>query len=101
MNKIIIVIIGFIIGYFWSYSAKAESTPLCQVQVCNRIHRLSLNMWNHFKDSMGENCFDVTLPKNKAVVGTVLSEESRWWQGSTINPTKKSVTKVAKVYGCN
>lgn len=80
-----------------TFSANAEVN--CAVKVCNRIERLSLKLWSHFKDNAGETCFEVIVPKGKAVVGTVLSSGSRWYQGS-FNPTKKSVTKVREVYGC-
>jgi hypothetical protein len=79
-------------------SVQAET--LCRVKVCNKIERFSLDPWSHIKDSMAENCFEVVLPKDKAIVGKVLSDESRWYQGSQINPTKRSVTKVKEVYEC-
>lgn len=49
---------------------------------------------------MGETCFDVVIPANEAQVGNVLSSDSRWYQGSSFNPTKKSVTRVSQVYEC-
>lgn len=83
-----------------SQASAAESVQTCSVQVCNKIERLSLDIFSHIKDSIGEVCFDVVLPKSEAVVGKVLSAESRWYQGSNINPTKQSVTKVKQVYSC-
>lgn len=74
--------------------------PVCKVQACNKIERFSLNPFSHLRDSMGETCLDAIIPKSQEVVGNILSEESRWWQGSSINPTKKSVTRVTKVYKC-
>jgi hypothetical protein len=74
--------------------------PMCDVKVCNRISRFSLDIWSHVKDSMGETCFDIQMPKSQAVVGKELSSESRWYQGSSINPTKKSVTKIKEVGVC-
>lgn len=74
--------------------------PVCKVQACNRIERFSLNPFSHLRDSMGEACLDAVIPRSQAVVGNVLNEESRWWQGSSINPTKKSVTRVTKIYKC-
>jgi hypothetical protein len=82
----------------FTYSSALASN--CNVTVCNRIHRFSLSIWSHMKDSMGETCFDVVLPKDQAVVGHVLSSDSRWYQGSSINPTKESVTTVKKVNSC-
>lgn len=73
--------------------------PLCEVKVCNKLERFTLDVWKHIKDSMGEQCFTIVMPKSEAVVGKVLSSESRWYQGS-FNPTKKSVTKVKEVYRC-
>lgn len=77
-----------------------QTEPMCKVEVCNKIERFSLSIWSHMKDSMGETCIDTVIPKNDAQVGNILSEESRWYQGSSINPTKKSVTRVAQVYKC-
>lgn len=74
--------------------------PMCEVRVCNKISRFSLNIWSHVKDSLGEVCDTVVLPKSQSYVGNVLSSESRWWQGSSINPTKKSVTRVDQVLEC-
>lgn len=74
--------------------------PLCKVQVCNKIHRVSLDLWSHIKDNMGETCTTVILPKSQAQVGYTLSDESRWYQGSSINPTKRSVTRVKQVLEC-
>lgn len=74
--------------------------PVCKVQACNKIERFSLNPFSHLRDSMGETCLDAIIPKSQAVVGNILNEESRWWQGSSINPTKKSVTRVTKIYKC-
>ncbi|ADQ52891.1 hypothetical protein CL89_gp306 [Aeromonas phage PX29] len=40
------------------------------------------------------------LPKSEAIVDKVLDSESRWYQGSSINVTKRSVTRVKEVYSC-
>lgn len=74
--------------------------PMCKVRVCNKLERFSLDPFSHLKDAMGETCVDTIIPKSQAHVGQVLSQESRWWQGSSINPTKKSVTRVNQVYVC-
>ncbi|QIO01577.1 hypothetical protein oselot_100 [Salmonella phage oselot] len=79
----------------------APQQELCQVQVCNKLERFTLDIWSHIKDNMGEQCFDIVMPKEQAVPGAVLSSESRWWQGSSINPTKKSVTRIKQVYQCS
>lgn len=76
------------------------SEPLCKVQVCNKIERFSLDIFAHMRDSMGEVCTDIVIPKSQAVIGNKLSDESRWYQGSSINPTKRSVTRVTEVYKC-
>jgi hypothetical protein len=80
-----------------SISASAEQ--MCNVKVCNKLERFSLSPSNWIGDKMGENCFDTVLPKSMAVEGKELSSESRWYQGS-FNPTKKSVTRVKRVYSC-
>lgn len=76
----------------------AEKT--CKVTVCNKIERFSLSPWSHMKDSMGKTCFVAIIPASEAVVDHILSSDSRWYQGSSINPTKKSVTRVAEVHTC-
>lgn len=80
-------------------SGDGASSVLCEVQVCNKLSRFSLNPWSHLKDKIGETCFPVTLRKKDAVVGAVLDSETRFYQGS-FNPTKKSVTRVKKVISC-
>ncbi|AUE22710.1 hypothetical protein Ah1_00190 [Aeromonas phage Ah1] len=79
----------------------AQSEEMCKVKVCNKLERFSLSIWSHMKDKMGQTCFDVILPKSEAVVDKVLDSESRWYQGSSINVTKRSVTRVKEVYSCD
>lgn len=83
-----------------SYADDFSNEPLCKVKVCNKIERFSLSIMSHIKDSMGETCSNAIIPKSEAIVGHELSSESRWYQGSSINPTKKSVTRVSEVYQC-
>lgn len=71
----------------------------CEVIVCNRLERFSLNPFKHMQDSMGEVCTPSIIDKQSAVVGKVLDSNSRWYQGS-FNPTKKSVTRVKSVGAC-
>lgn len=80
-----------------TYISTAHATELKTVRICNKIERFSLSIMSHIKDSMGESCFVTKIPAEDAVVGKVLSEESRWYQGSSINPTKSSVTRVTEV----
>lgn len=87
------------ISLFIAFAARSEE--LCDVRICNKLERFTLDPWKMMKDSMGEQCFNIKLPKSQAQTGKVLSEESRWYQGSTWNPTKKSVTRVKEVYGCS
>lgn len=88
----------YLILFFLSFSVSA--TEMCDVKICNKIERLTLNPFTVMRDSMAESCFNTTVPKDMAVVGKELSSESRWYQGSTINPTKKSVTRIKEVYAC-
>lgn len=74
--------------------------PICKVQICNKLERFTLNIWTYIRDQIGEECHDVIIPKEDAIVGKVLSSESRWFQGSTFNPTKQSVTRVKEIYIC-
>lgn len=70
---------------------------MCYVTMCNKIERFSLNPLSHLSDNINETCFDSYMPKNQAVVGSIISSDSRWYQG---NPTKKSVTKITKIKFC-
>lgn len=100
MKKAIFFICAMIfIGSVQAQEKQPE--PLCEVQICNKIERLSLDVFTLINDRAGKVCFDTMLPKSEAVQGAVLKSESRWWQGSTINPTKKSVTRITEVYSCN
>lgn len=101
MKKLTIVLLAmaFVTGAH-AEDEDFQTEPMCKVEVCNKIERFSLSIWSHMKDSMGETCIDTVIPKKDAQVGNVLSEESRWYQGSSINPTKKSVTRVSQVYKC-
>lgn len=85
-----------VLGYVANAHA-TEGQQLKTVRICNKIERFSLSIMSHIKDSMGETCFVTKIPAEDAVEGKVLSEESRWYQGSSINPTKSSVTRVAEV----
>gem|GEM_PF-5897688 len=80
----------------------ADTIPAgyCQVEVCNRIERFSLDPFSHLKDRIGESCVVTLVSKEDAVADKKLSSESRWYQGSTINPTKESVTRVKRVILC-
>lgn len=89
----------FIVCLLFASQAKAE--VICDVELCNKLERLTLNPWSMLKDNFGESCFTAKIPKEDAVEGKVLASESRWYQGSVINPTKKSVTRVKKVIACN
>lgn len=77
----------------------SEPTKLCNVTICNKIERFSLDIFSHIKDSIGEQCFDIVMPQSEAIVGNVLASDSRWYQGS-FNPTKQSVTRIEAVNGC-
>lgn len=90
MKKILLLLLLMI-------SLNAEE--MCFVQICNKIERFSIDPFSHLKDKFAESCFDTSVPKSEAVEGKVLSSESRWYQGS-FNPTKKSITKIKKVYSC-
>lgn len=90
----------YLLAIAFVVSIPAHAEQICQVNVCNKIERVSLNLWSHIKDSAGEACFQAVLPKSEAVEGKILSSESRWYQGSNINITKKSVTRVKQVFSC-
>lgn len=72
----------------------------CEVEICNKLKRISLDLWSHLKDEMGKVCMPGVVPKDKAVQGLEIDSKSKWYQG-TFNPTKRSVTYVIKVYTCN
>lgn len=96
MRKIVLVIAA--IGGVFASPAHAES--MCQVELCNKLERFSLSPTNWVKDWAGKTCFNSVLPRSQAVSGSVVSSSSKWYQGS-FNPTKKSVTRVNKVYHCD
>ena len=79
----------------------APPSGYCDVTVCNKLERFTLNPWSMVKDSIGEQCTPALLEKKDAVVGNVLDSGTRWYQGSSINPTKKSVTRVKEVRQCS
>lgn len=97
---LLVVLAGLSFSSYASLRDEMQNVELCKVKVCNRIERFSLDIWSHVKDNMGEVCMNISMPKDQAVVGNELSSESRWWQGSSINPTKKSVTRVKEVLYC-
>jgi len=73
---------------------------LCKVQVCNKLERFTFDIGSLIMDELGETCSEAIIEKHYAKEGKELSSESRWYQGSSINPTKRSVTRVNKVYSC-
>lgn len=75
-------------------------TPMCRVEVCNKLERFTLDIGNMISDAFSESCFEMVMPKSEAIPNKVLSSESRWWQGKTLNPTKKSVTRIKRVLEC-
>jgi len=100
MKKMILAVLMLATTQSAMASADFTQEPMCRVQVCNKIERFSLSIWSHVKDSMGETCMNIVVPKSEAVVDSVLSDESRWYQGSSINPTKRSVTRIKQVLEC-
>lgn len=98
MNKLLLAVL-LIASASTHAAVETEPTKMCRVEVCNKLERVTLSISKWISDSMGETCFEITMPKSEAVPGTVLSSESRWYQGS-FNPTKKSVTRVKQVLEC-
>lgn len=80
-------------------AADQQPTVMCQVEVCNKLERVTLSLSKWVSDKMGETCFTITMPESEAIPGKILDSESRWYQGS-FNPTKKSVTRVKHVFEC-
>tara|TARA_R110002073_G_scaffold205273_2_gene364941 strand:+ start:860 stop:1156 length:297 start_codon:yes stop_codon:yes gene_type:complete len=83
-------------------SSVAVATPpagYCDVIICNKLKRLSLSIWDHMQDSMGEECMPGILSIEDSVAGKELSSSTRFYQGS-FNPTKRSVTSVGSVLEC-
>ena len=93
-------VVAIVAGMLLSTSFMAQAEPMCQVKICNKLSRFSLDPFKHLKDHMGKVCFDAVLPQSQAVKGKEISSESRWYQGS-FNPTKKSVTYVDQVKSCS
>ena len=99
MKNVVISLLALVLFTQNSF-ASLKDEKLCKVTVCNKLERFSLNPFSHIKDSMGETCTTAIIPATEAEVGKKLSSESRWYQGSSFNPTKKSVTRVAEVHYC-
>jgi hypothetical protein len=97
MKKLLLVVLVLMAG---SVQADELDQPMCKVRICNKIERFTLSIGNMISDQLGETCSDIIMPKAEAVPGKVLSSESRWYQGSHINPTKKSVTRVDSIIKC-
>lgn len=95
MKKLMIIVALFATSAF----AATPPAGYCEVTVCNKLERFSIDPTNWIKDKMGEVCSTNLIGKEDAVVGKVLSSESRWYQGS-FNFTKKSVTRVKEVRAC-
>lgn len=81
-------------------AVNVEAVTMCDVRICNKLERFTINPFSLLKDKMGETCWNTTMPKSEARVGKRLSSESRWYQGSSLNPTKRSVTKIKAVHNC-
>lgn len=97
--KNLIVVVAIMFSVSTQAAVETEPTKMCRVEVCNKLERVTLSISKWISDSMGETCFEITMPKSEAIPGSVLSSESRWYQGS-FNPTKKSVTRVNRVMEC-
>lgn len=95
MKKLIMIVALASSGAF----AATPPAGYCEVTVCNKLERFSLDPTNWIKDKMGEVCTTNLIGKEDAVEGKVLTSESRWYQGS-FNFTKKSVTRVKKIHSC-
>ena len=81
--------------------ANAAPPPgYCEVRICNKLERFTLSPWKAMKDSMGEMCTSAVLGEEDAKEGKQLSSSSRWYQGSSVNITKSSVTRVKSVGAC-
>lgn len=97
MKKLILIVLALMTC---SVQADELDQPMCKVRICNKIERFTLSIGSMISDQLGETCSDIIMPKAEAVPGKVLSSESRWYQGSSINPTKKSVTRVDSIIKC-
>lgn len=82
-----------------SPAVAAPPPGYCEVVVCNKLERFSLDPWRHLKDKIGETCFPAVIAAKDAQAGKTLDSETRWYQGS-FNPTKASVTRVKSVGAC-
>lgn len=91
--KPLIIILTLLLAGGCVDPAKAETInltyePLCEVRVCNKPSRFSLDLFSHIQDVMGKTCFNMLAPKSEAVVGKVLDE------------SKRSVTRIESVGKC-
>lgn len=75
----------------------AFAEPMCDVEVCNRTKRWSLNVFALASDKLNENCYHINLQKADAVEKKELSSS----HDISINLTKRSVTYIKHVGQCN
>lgn len=99
-TKLLMLAICLVLSQNTLAAPNSSLEPNCDVRLCNKIERVSLDIWAHVSDSLGETCFVAILPKSEARVGHILNSSSRWYQGRSINITKNSVTRVAQVIKC-
>lgn len=97
--KMLLISVGALAFVGSAQADEFDLEPMCKVEVCNKLERFTLDPFAYLRDQMGETCMDIIIPKSKAVAGSILSAESRWYQGS-FNPTKQSVTRVKRVIKC-
>lgn len=92
----------FVVAALFSLTATAGTPPpgYCEVKICNKLSRWSINPVSHIKDKLGETCTFTLISKEDAKEGKILESSTRFYQGS-FNPTKKTVTKVKEVKKCN
>lgn len=79
----------------------AVGETFCEVTICNKLERFTLSPWSMVKDAMGEQCYSTKIIKSDAVIGKILNSSTRWYQGNSMNPTKKSVTRIKSVGKCD
>lgn len=102
MKHIILMLFTAVLVSSSPVHADELDEPMCKVRICNKIERFSLSIMSHIKDSVGEKCDEVIMPEKLVLgrEGEELSSESRWYQGSSINPTNKSVTRLDSIIRC-
>lgn len=96
MNKIILVVLLMLC---FNINA-APPNGYCDVLICNKLERFTLSIWELAMDKLGEECYQSIVHIDDAIQDKIIDSSTRWYQGNSINITKRSVTRIKEVLEC-